>query len=64
MNKAEQREFVSIAGPIMREWIIENEDIINDLPTEEAQEYVANNFSQIRRSVKADLEYEKGIGLD
>lgn len=64
MTKAEQREFVSIAGPIMKEWIIENEDIINDLTTEEAQDYISNNFSQIRRAVKADLEFEKGIGLD
>jgi hypothetical protein len=64
MSKAEQREFVSIAGPIMKEWIIDNEDIINDLTTEEAQDYISNNFSQIRRGVKADLEFEKGIGLD
>ena len=64
MNKAEQREFVGIAGPLMKEWIIDNEETLNDLPTDEAQEFLSNNIGQIRRSVKADLEFEKGIEVD
>jgi hypothetical protein len=64
MNRAEQREFVSIAGPLMNQWIIDNEEIIDSLPTEEAQDFISNNFSQIRKSVKSDLEYEKRIGID
>jgi hypothetical protein len=64
MNKAEQREFVSIAGPLMKEWIIDNEETLNDLPNDEAQEFLSNNIGQIRRSVKADLEFEKGIEVD
>lgn len=64
MNKAEQREFVGIAGPLMKEWIIDNEEALNDLTTEEAQEFLSNNIGQIRRSVKADLEFEKGIEVD
>ena len=64
MNKAEQREFVSIAGPLMKEWIIDNEETLNDLPNDEAKEFLSNNIGQIRRSVKADLEFEKGIEVD
>jgi len=64
MNKAEQREFVSIAGPLMKEWIIDNEENLNDLPNDEAQEFLSNNIGQIRRSVRADLEFEKGIEVD
>jgi len=64
MNKAEQREFVGIAGPLMKEWIIDNEETLNDLPNDEAQEFLSNNIGQIRRSVKADLEFEKGIEVD
>ncbi len=63
-DKAEQREFVSIAGPLMKEWIIDNEETLNDLPNDEAQEFLSNNIGQIRRSVKADLEFEKGIEVD
>ena len=64
MNKAEQREFIGIAGPLMKEWIIDNEETLNDLPNDEAQEFLSNNIGQIRRSVKADLEFEKGIEVD
>jgi len=64
MSKAEQREFVGIAGPLMKEWIIDNEETLNDLPNDEAQEFLSNNIGQIRRSVKADLEFEKGIEVD
>jgi uncharacterized membrane protein (UPF0182 family) len=48
----------------MKEWIIDNEETLNDLPNDEAQEFLSNNIGQIRRSVKADLEFEKGIEVD
>jgi hypothetical protein len=64
MTLAEQREFVRIAGPLMKEWVIDNADTLDELPTEEAQEYLANNLGEIRRGVKSQLQMDKEIPFE
>ena len=59
MNKAEQREFIATAGPRMRQFIIDNESTISMLDTEDAQSFVSNNFSAIRKNAKGMMEMNR-----
>jgi len=59
MTKAEQREFIASAGPSMKEFIIRNEEILNQMDTETAQKYVANSFSAIRGNAKRVMQIKK-----
>ena len=59
MTKAEQREFVSSAGPRMKQFIISNEEILNQMDTETAQQYLSNAFSTIRGGTKRVMQMEK-----
>lgn len=59
MTKAEQREFIASAGPSMKEFIIRNEEILNQMDTETAQKYVVNSFSAIRGNAKRVMQIKK-----
>ena len=60
MNKAEQREFVRAAGPLMRQFIIDNESTIEQIQdTETAQKFISNGISAIRAGVKGQLQAER-----
>ena len=60
MNKAEQREFVRAAGPLMRQFIIDNEPTIEQIQdTETAQKFISNGISAIRAGVKGQLQAER-----
>jgi hypothetical protein len=64
MTLAEQREFVRIAGPLMKQWVIDNADTLDELPTEDAQNYLGNNISEIRSGVKSQLQMDKEIPFE
>jgi len=59
MTKAQQREFISSAGPRMKQFIIDNESTISMLDTETAQKFVSDNFSAIRRGTKGMMEFNR-----
>jgi len=59
MTKSEQREFIASAGPSMKEFIIRNEEILNQMDTETAQKYIADSFSAIRGNAKKVMQKVK-----
>ena len=59
MTKAEQREFIAAAGPQMKQFIIDNESTISMLDTEDAQKFIANSFSAIKKGAKGMMEINR-----